>query len=275
MCKIRRRGWLKIRIQLKWIILITFGYRILINDDCETTKSRIHERTICIFEKIMIMKSVIVLFATLLLFQSAIAQENDIEIFEKKEGNQNIVMARNIGKVSYLVKLNIEAEGMIVSPGLKVEAIVPPGYMKSMATLEPKPGMGWSYGYDVSFVEYAGELPNSEDETSGSDPGAAANSSVEVPVPPTTTSVSDAAIVVYTRQGCGRCSFMKKELKKKEIKFAEVDVNSGLPEADEMWKLLRESGFTGTSVTMPVVRVNGELHYNIKDMSSFINDLDQ
>ncbi len=221
------------------------------------------------------MKTYIVLFATLVLSVCAFGQEHDIEIFEKKEGNQNIVMARNIGKVSYLVTLNIEAEGMIVNPGIKVEAVVPPGYMQSLATLEPKPGVGWSYGYDVSFVEYVGELPTPEKDKLASDQSTETNSSVEVPVPPATASSTDAAIVVYTRQGCGRCSFIKKELKKKEIAFAEVDVNSGVPEADDMWKLLRESGFTGTSVTMPVVKVRGELHYNIKDMNAFINDLEQ
>jgi len=36
---------------------------------------------------------------------------------------------------------------------------------------------------------------------------------------------------------------------------------------------LRDGGFTGDSVTMPVVKVNGKLHYNIKDLTGFVNGL--
>ncbi len=200
------------------------------------------------------------------------AQQNDIEIFEKKDGNKNIVMARNVGKVSYLVTLNIDAEGMTVSPGIKVEGIVPAGYMKELATLEPKPGVGWSYGYDVSFIEYKGALPGDKDPDQQNE---ASISAMEVPVPSKPSELSTAPIIVYTRNGCGRCSFVKKEMKEKQIEFEEVDINGGSDEANNMWKLLRESGFTGTTVTMPVVKVNGELHYNIKDLAGFVDSLDQ
>jgi glutaredoxin len=61
----------------------------------------------------------------------------------------------------------------------------------------------------------------------------------------------------------------------KQIDFFEVDINDGSAEANNMWKLLRATGFTGTTVTMPVVKINGELHYNIKDLAGFVNDLNQ
>ena len=86
------------------------------------------------------------------LFGSICAQDQDIQIFEKKDGNKNIVVARNVGKVSYLVTVTINATGMDVTPSMEVEAVVPAGFMKEMATLTPRPGQAWSYGYDVSFV---------------------------------------------------------------------------------------------------------------------------
>ena len=227
-----------------------------------------------IFGKNFDMKLSILLLAAVLISGSIYAQGNDIEIFEKKDGNKNIVMARNVGKISYLVTLNIKAEGMIVSPGIEVEGVVPAGYMKELATLEPKPGVSWSYGYDVSFIEYRGASTT----TSTNSKEAVLNSSdadVEVPIPSGQTDLSDAPIIVYTREGCSRCSFVKKEMKKNQIEFEEVDVNGGSAEADNMWKLLRDTGFTGNTVTMPVVKINGELHYNIKDLAGFIGEIKQ
>ncbi len=221
------------------------------------------------------MKLLTILFTTLLFTSALCAQKSDIEIFEKKDGNKNIVIARNVGKVSYMVTLNIKAEGMIVSPGISAEGVVPPGYMKELATLEPQPGVSWSYGYDVSYIEYKGNPSSTPTSTQDSDTGQAGSSAVEIPVPPATPELSTAPIIVYTRQGCSRCTFVKKEMKEKKIAFEEVDVNGGSAEANNMWKLLRETGFTGTSVTMPVVKINGELHYNIKDLAGFVGGLEQ
>ena len=74
------------------------------------------------------MKSSTALFiAFLLLTGSVIAQKEDIEIFEKKDGNKNIVVARNVGKVSYQVNLTIDAKGMDITPGIAVEPSFLPG----------------------------------------------------------------------------------------------------------------------------------------------------
>jgi glutaredoxin len=219
------------------------------------------------------MKHMVILFAALLLHLSGYTQENDIEIFEKKEGNKNIVVARNTGKVSYLVTISINSKGMNVTPGAKVEAVVPAGFMKEMATLVPRPGESWSYGYDVSFTEYAGE-PLKTNPSGPGQPEAPNTPTTTAPAPPAPpTELSSAPIIVYTQAGCGRCSSVKSQMKAKGIVYQEVDVNSGSPEVNNMWKQLRDGGFTGDSVTMPVVKVNGKLHYNIKDLTGFVSSL--
>lgn len=219
------------------------------------------------------MKLYSVLLATLLVFSSAIAQENDIEVFEKKEGNKNVVFARNTGKMSYLVSITITAKGMDVTPGISVEAVVPPGYMKELASLTPRPGEAWSYGYDVSYMEHTGQevkSPTAPTTQTGS-PGTPSLGAT--PPSAAKAELSSSPIIVYTQVGCGRCSTVKKEMKAKGIVFEEVDVNSGSPEVNAMWKNLRDGGFTGNNVTMPVVKVNGQLHYNIKDLLGFVDEL--
>ncbi len=211
--------------------------------------------------------------ALLMLTGTLTAQKEDIEIFEKKDGNKNIVIARNVGKVSYQVNLSIDAKGMDITPGIAVEAVVPAGYMKELATLTPRPGEAWSYGYDVSYAEYTGQTPK-ESGTPSTKTGTSATSPVAKPTPQLApVALSTAPIIVYTQVGCGRCSFVKKEMTAKGLAFEEVDVNSGSPEVNNMWKQLRDGGFTDDSVTMPVVKVNGQLHYNIKDLAGFVNGL--
>lgn len=229
------------------------------------------------------MKLYTFLLATLLFSHSGFAQQKDIEVFEKKDGNKNIVVARNTSKTSYMVTVVITATGMDVTPSTTVESVIPGGYMKEMATLVPRPGEGWSYGYEVSFVEYTGALPKSSpmaSPTKGSKPSATANTTplnsptvAKAPASPQETSLTSAPIVVYSQAGCGRCSFVKKDLTSRGVKFVEIDVNSPSPEVNNMWQKLRDGGFNGDSVTMPVVRVDGQYHYNIKDLPGFVATL--
>lgn len=227
------------------------------------------------------------LFSTVLclvfLIGSICAQDQDIQIFEKKDGNKNIVVARNVGKISYLVTVTINATGMDVTPSMEVEAVVPAGFMKEIASLTPRPGQAWSYGYDVSFVEYTGQpvkttptvTPKNEIQSTETTPRATQTppSALVAPTPTGSTSIAAAPLVIYTQEGCGRCAYVKKELTAKGMAYKEVDVNSGVPEVNTMWKQLRDSGFTGDNVTMPVVSVNGQLHYNIKDLPGFVNGI--
>ena len=226
----------------------------------------------------IIMKLYTLLLATLLFSHSGFAQQNDIEVYEKKDGNKNIVIARNTSKTSYMVTIVINATGMDVTPSTTVEAVIPGGFMKEMATLVPIPGEGWSYGYEVSFVEYIGEAPKSNTVTKSSTPEknttlSQSGTTAKAPATPAATNLTTAPIVVYSQAGCGRCSFVTKEMQAKGVKFVEIDVNSPSPEVNNMWQKLRDGGFNGDSVTMPVVRVDGEYHYNIKDLAGFVSAL--
>lgn len=236
-------------------------------------------RSLTLMKISAIMKLYTLLLAILLFSHSGFAQQNDIEVYEKKDGNKNIVVARNTGKTSYMVTITINATGMDVTPSTTVEAVIKGGFMKEMATLVPRPGAEWSYGYEVSFVEYTGEEPKSNTAakqnatstktTTTSQTGTTA----KPPVTPPPAALTTAPIVVYSQAGCGRCSFVKKELNAKGVKFVEVDVNSTSPEVNNMWQKLRDGGFNGDSITMPVVRVDGEYHYNIKDLAGFVAGL--
>ena len=206
------------------------------------------------------------------------AQQKDISVFEKKDGDKNIVVARNIGKVPYVVTLDIHATGMVVEPGLKTETIVPGGYMKDLATLTPIKGESWTYGYEVSYLQYTAD----DKSPTATEDASSINPAPKTDTPPTTTPAvkskaiyDDNEIVIYSKPGCSRCAYVRKSLDEKEIKYKEVDITSGVPEVSDMWMNLRHSGFSGESVTMPVVKLKGQLHYNINDLQKFVSTIEK
>lgn len=220
----------------------------------------------------LVMKNLILLLVFSLLTGLSFAQQQDITVYEKKDGAKNMIMARNIGKVPYVVTVAIHATGMDVIPGLRVEAIVPAGKIVEMATLQPRAGESWSYGYEVSFMEHTGaaNIKPVEDGAPGPSTDDEPSPARVAPTPPT---LSDAKIILYTKPGCGRCIAVKKQMDERKIEYEQVDVSQASPEVNNMWKQLRDGGFTGDSVTMPVVRVDGKYHYNIKDLNGFVAGL--
>ncbi len=234
------------------------------------------------------MKAILSIFTLLLIGSTGFTQKQDVEVFEKKEGSKVIVMARNTGKVEYSVELNITSKGMDVLPSSKVETAIAPGFMKEMANLTPKPGESWEYSYEVTISQSTGKpTPNA-----GASPAKASPSSTPSPTqtreensttpstntetitpPPPASELSKAEIILYTKPGCGRCAFVKKQLTSKGISFEEYSTASDSPEINSMWAGLRNSGFTGGSVTMPVVRAKGKYYYNIQDMQGFVDKL--
>src|SRR5215204_1708940 len=99
------------------------------------------------------------------------AQKPDVEVYEKKEGEKVIVIARNTGKSDYNVKINISSQGMDVTPASIVEASVPGGFMKEMAVITPRPGEIWSYDYNVTITQTIAKTP-AKTSTTGTTPSA-------------------------------------------------------------------------------------------------------
>ena len=217
------------------------------------------------------MKTTISILSLFLILTSCFAQKQDIDVFEKKEGSKVIVMARNTGKVEYSVTLDITSKGMDVTPSMKVVSVIPAGMMKEMANLVPRPGESWEYGYKVSFVQ-TGPTPEVKPNTTASAGSQPSNTTVK-PAPTPSTDVSKANVILYTKPGCSRCAFVKKQLTAQGIAFEEYSTSSQSPEINNMWTGLRNSGFSGGSVTMPVVRADGKYYYNIPDLQGFVDKL--
>jgi glutaredoxin len=225
------------------------------------------------------MKTIVTFIALFLFTSFSKAQKQDIDIFEKKEGSKVIVMARNTGKIDYTVSIDITSTGMDVAPSNKVEKIVPSGFMKEMAYLTPRAGESWEYSYNVSYVKSSGvgvmqtQTPATPEPKEVQKTPTVLKPNLPPPPPPPTRNLSTADIIVYTKPGCSRCAFVKKQLTSMGIAFEEYSTTSQSLEINNMWAGLRSSGFSGGSVTMPVVRAKGKYYYNIPDLQGFVDKL--
>ena len=217
------------------------------------------------------MKVLYIALVTFLFASASYAQKSDVEVYEKKDGNKTLIMARNTGTSEYKVKVTIKSEGMDVLPSSIVEVSLPGGFMKEMASVTPRAGELWSYSYDVAISRTV-----SKTTTATPTPETQKQTTTTAAVPktiPASPVLSNAPIILYAKPGCGRCSFAKKQLNNLGVAYEEVNTQSDSPEVSNMWSQLREQGFKGGSVTMPVIRVNGQYHYDIKDLESFIGKL--
>jgi len=78
-------------------------------------------------------------------------------------------------------------------------------------------------------------------------------------------------IIVYTKEGCGRCKYVEGYMKENKIKHKKLSV-ANKENQRAMWTLLQKDGLKG-SVTMPVVLIGKKLYYNMKDLKSFVGKL--
>ncbi|MBK8701650.1 MAG: glutaredoxin [Saprospiraceae bacterium] len=79
-------------------------------------------------------------------------------------------------------------------------------------------------------------------------------------------------IVIFSKDGCGKCAYAIKYMKEKNLTFKEINISANEADKKLMWDTLLSGGFSGTSVQTPVIMVDGKVHYNM-DIKSFLADL--
>jgi glutaredoxin len=104
--------------------------------------------------------------------------------------------------------------------------------------------------------------------------------SEEITTPPATPAppkpkadVFAKGVHLFTMRGCGRCSWTKQMMDKKGIAYQHYDTDK--PNYNSiMWKQLSKGGHKGERITMPVIVVDGKVHYNIKELGNLVEGLE-
>ncbi len=82
-------------------------------------------------------------------------------------------------------------------------------------------------------------------------------------------------IVVFSKDGCPRCHFTTSYLLDNDIDFRFINTSEGEEQNKMMWSILKKENPHLRSVKLPVIIVNGEMSYNIKDLKKMVENLNK
>lgn len=222
-------------------------------------------------------------FIFMFLSLSSFAQ-NEVELLEERTDKGIVLTAVNHSQnQSVEIILTITSSGF----GLKKEEtfteVITANSQKEMVTLVPAPGRKCTYSANLSYTTTNKTQKSSTAIGSGPAPKRQAQKPVAAPTAkPKAKPVADAnplsgkkGIVVYSKQGCGRCDFVTKYLSENNIPFQDLNITTDKAADQQMAKVLFANGFKGGSFTTPVITVDEEVHYNIKDLRGFLEKLNE
>jgi glutaredoxin len=185
---------------------------------------------------------------------SALAQSKDVELIKTENGQEVTYSAKSLSKETLILELTITGTGFTtnVSLPLKLELLA---FEKKEAV---KITLGESASYNISY------------KITKSSPGGNISSGAK------TDKINrpnlEKGIVVFSKDGCGKCTYAKNYLKEKGKAFIELNISQNDQDQSYMWQKLQDAGFSGGTVQTPVFMVEGKMHFNM-DLKLFLADI--
>lgn len=196
-----------------------------------------------------IMKQIFLLLCLTMGFALNI-QAVDLQFNEKQVGNKKIIVCKNSSNKDYEIIFSYSSSGHTVSATSPVKQIVKAYTEREIITFTPIKGVGGSIQMNYTYKEIRKSR---------------AKESVAYHSNPNFN-----GITVFGKNYCGRCDYFMKELRKSNLRFSELNIDTSQSDEDLMWEKLQSSGFNGKSITTPVVVVDNQIYYNIKDLKGFL-----
>ena len=188
------------------------------------------------------------------------AQKNDIDLLKTESGNEITYYAKSNVREAMTLEMNVEGTGFTSS--VPLPAVVDlKSYEKKLIlkiTLDPSGNSNYSVSYK-SYKKGAGGPKITSVDAKVSEPKAERPGLKK-------------GIVVFSKDGCGKCQYAVKYLKENNIQFQEINISKSEDDQSLMWKMLMEDGFADNYVQTPVILVNGKANYNM-DLKAFLATL--
>lgn len=80
-------------------------------------------------------------------------------------------------------------------------------------------------------------------------------------------------IVIFSTKGCSRCKMTVDYLDRNDIKYKYIDTYRNNVNNSLMWTTMKLNNQKARRITYPVILVNGNLHYSIDNLKSFLKSL--
>ena len=208
-----------------------------------------------------------------------IGQEQQVELVEVKV--EDGIMLKGVNHIQDQA-ISFVLEITSVGFGLKkletISKVIPAGGELDIVKLVPRPNRECSYSASFSYETKQAQATRlveqkkvkRAEQNANVKAKQASKTKNEQPIKAT---VEMDGIVVYSKNGCGRCEYVTNYLKLNEIPFTDLNVTTSQRSKDLMSEVLYADGYKGGSFMTPVITVNGEVYYNIKDIKGFVQDL--
>lgn len=204
----------------------------------------------------------LLLFLAVLSSQCLFAQKNDVDLLKSEMGNEVTYYAKNNVRDAMTVEINIEGTGFTCNVPLPAKVDLRSYEKKFLIKLTLDPS--GNSNYSVSYKTYKKAAAPAGPVITGT--------GSKVTMGPQDRPELKKGIVVFSKDGCGKCQYAINYLNEKKIPYKELNISKDEADQKYMWQVLMESGFNATSVQTPVIMVNGKAHYNM-DIKAFLAEL--
>lgn len=192
-----------------------------------------------------------------------IAQKNDVELLKSEAGNEITYYVKSNVRDAMTVEMNVEGSGFTASAPMPVKTDLNAFEKKLLVKITLDPSGNSSY--NVSYRTYKKTSAPAGPQFTGIKSNVSTSSGEDRPE-------LKKGVVVFSKDGCGKCQYAKNYLKENNIAFKELNISQSDEDQQYMWKALMDGGFSGSSVQTPVIMVDGKIHYNM-DLKAFLSGL--
>ena len=189
----------------------------------------------------------------LTLFVGSVLLGQNVIVEAKSEGEEVILIAQNNEDSDYEVTIRFDTKGYGIKRGSNVVKLIP-----SKETTEI--GRYKKRGKRKSYFKYSYEIKKKSRSVK--------NESGEK-----TSTTDDPDLYIYSKDGCGRCLRTIEFLNANNIFFVEKNISNDPKSYEELTALLFDSGFKGGKFSTPVIVVEGNVNYSIRDLDNFLQGL--
>ena len=180
-------------------------------------------------------------------------QAADLQFNEKQVGNKKIIVCKNSSSKDYEVIFSYSSSGHTVSAASPVKQVVKAYSEKEIISFSAIKGRAGSIQMNYTYKEI---------RKSKAKENVAYKSNKKLK-----------GITVFGKNSCGRCDYLIGGLKKSNVRFNELNIDTSQGDENLMWEKLMAAGFKGKSITTPVVVVDNKVYYNIKDLPALLAKL--
>jgi len=206
------------------------------------------------------MKYLSITFVLVFISCSVFAQNSPIKIETEKDHSTIKFFATNNLKQTQEVKLELTDTRGIKGYSNPISKAVAPGKRTLLTTVSYSGAHSYkmSYGYGSTSSRSMGTSTAQKNRNSAS------NDFGDI----------STGIVVFEKNGCGRCNMSTDYLLDNNIKFKLINISERDGKGNSlMWDLMRKNGFKGGNIQTPVILVDGELSHSHKNLRKFLTKL--